>query len=75
MEKFILRFNNFNKLYWKKAEQGKPRLLTTRSMGKTIMSHYCFKNLFKNFLVQYKQFLIRYEKIDKWRNKHRRKGL
>lgn len=72
MEKFILRFNHFNKTYWRKA---KPRLLTTRSMGKTMMSHYCFKNLIKNFVVQHRQFLIRYEKIDKWRKKHKRKGL
>lgn len=75
MEKFILRFNHFNKIYWRKAEQNKPRLLTTRSMGKTMMSHYCFKNLIKNFVVQHKKFLIRFEKIDNWRKKHKKKDF
>lgn len=75
MEKFILRFNHFNKIYWRKAEQNKPRLLTTRSMGKTMIVQAHFETLCRNYSLCHKSFITKFEKIDKWRKKHKIKGL
>lgn len=79
MKKFTLRFNHFNKMYWKKAEQNKPRLLTNslkgRRMGKTMMTQVCIEYICNNYGIYHKRFITRFKKIDNWRNKHRRKGL
>lgn len=75
MKKFILKFNYFNKLYWKNLDRGKTKISTTRSMGKTIMVHTCFEYLCKNYIFYYKNFMKKYEKIDNWRNNHKRKNI
>lgn len=80
MEKFILRFNHFNKTYWRKTKQNKHRLFLRRvakerTIGKTMTTQACLEYICNNYSIYHKQFLIRFEKIDNWRKKHKRKGL
>ena len=80
MEKFTLRFNYFNKIYWRKAEQNKHRLFLRkvakeRTVGKTMTTQACIEYIYNSYSIYHKRFTTRFEKIDKWRKKHKRKGL
>ena len=80
MKKFILRFNHFNKMHWRRTEQNKPRLFLKRvakerTIGKTMTTQACIEYIYNSYNIYHKNFITRFEKIDKWRKKHKRKNI